>query len=89
MCVSERGGETGIEESLWLSCERAGGTVAAGYNLIGNVDLDPNDANLPLCDDGSVGLFEIIVSDPTGQVILACGGLDNPCPVRSRSESGI
>ena len=60
--------------------------VPPGYDLVGNVDLDPASPNLGACEPESVGLYNIIVSDPDGVALADCGGFDNPCPVRRERE---
>ena len=63
-----------------------GGNVELGYTLVENIDFDSASPNLSSCDPGSIGLYNIVVSDPTAQVIEACGGLDDPCPPRGRGK---
>ena len=52
-----------------------------GYNQIGFVNMDPMSTHLNSCDDGSIGLYEIIISDPDGMSISNCGGFDSSCDV--------
>ena len=65
----------------------AANTIPPGYNLVGSIDVDLGSPNFPACDDGSIGLYGILVSDSDGMAIESCGGFDDPCPVREKQQA--
>ena len=67
-------------------CVFAGGTVPPGYNLVGNIDIDPASPDLGSCDPGSIGLYNVIISDPDGLALENCGGFDDSCFVREKKR---
>ena len=60
----------------------AGGNVPPTYTQLGFLFA----ADTSACDPGTLGLSEVLFSDPFGNSIPFCGSLDVPCPGVSLEE---
>ena len=58
------------------------GQIPPGYVFLGNLLLDEDES--ALCDEGTIAIIDLIVSNPDAMEVDACGGLMSPCfPVKS------
>ena len=56
----------------------AGTRLDAGYHHIAAIQLDP--IEYQACDEGSVGLTDILLVTAGGVLVTDCGAIDDPCP---------
>lgn len=68
---------TGVQ-GKWLTVSLSGGNVAPTYTQL--VFLIADTTSTGDCVMGTLGLSEVLFSDPQGNSISFCGSIDAPCP---------